>query len=157
MSALSLATGGVFLFLLAHGEALFAELSSMQPSASSLERSPKGLSARWEAHLRTFENVPSAAPTLVISLSGQVEPGGTHRCGTRLRLCRKITLPFRSMLTSRRLPASVQPKTSLAGQAHESQKETFNSQMHLYNLSSSSPQRRCQRAPCDQPRVGCAT
>ena len=58
MSALSLATGGVFLFLLAHGEALFAELSSMQPSASSLERLPKGLLARWEAHLRTSENIP---------------------------------------------------------------------------------------------------
>ena len=51
MSALSLVTGGVFLFLVARGEALFAELSSMQPSASSLEWLPKGLSARREAHL----------------------------------------------------------------------------------------------------------
>jgi len=72
MSALSLTTGGVFLFLVARGEALFAELSSMQPSASSLERLPKGLLARWEAHrqdweahLCTFENAPPPATTLV--------------------------------------------------------------------------------------------
>ena len=65
----------------ATGEALFAELSSMQPSTSSLERLPKGLSARWEAHrqdweaqLRTFECVPSAATTLVVSLDGVLAP-----------------------------------------------------------------------------------
>jgi len=63
------------------GAALFAELSSMRPSASSLERLPKGLSAcweahrqDWEAHLRTVEHVPSAAATLVVSLDGVLAP-----------------------------------------------------------------------------------
>lgn len=65
----------------ATGAALFVELGSMQPSASSLERLPKGLSARWEAHrqdweaqLRTFEDVPTAATTLVVSLDGVLVP-----------------------------------------------------------------------------------
>jgi hypothetical protein len=65
----------------ATGAALFVELGSMQPSASSLERLPKGLSARWEAHrqdweahLRTFEDVPTAATTLVVSLDGVLAP-----------------------------------------------------------------------------------
>ena len=47
------------------GAARFVELGNIRPSASSLERLPKGLSARWEAHrqeweahLRTFEAVP---------------------------------------------------------------------------------------------------
>jgi hypothetical protein len=65
----------------ATGAALFVELGSMQPSASSLERLPKGLSVRWEAHrqdweahLRTFEEVPTAAATLVVSLDGVLAP-----------------------------------------------------------------------------------
>lgn len=63
------------------GAALFVELGSMQPSASSLERLPKGLSARWEAHrqdweahLRTLEAVPTEAMTLVVSLDGVLAP-----------------------------------------------------------------------------------
>ena len=61
--------------------ALFVELGNMRPSASSLERLPKGLSARWEAHrqeweahLRTFEDVPTEAMTLVVSLDGVFAP-----------------------------------------------------------------------------------
>jgi hypothetical protein len=63
------------------GAALFEELGSMRPSASSLARLPKGLSARWEAHrqdweaqLRTFESVPSSATTLAVSLDGVLAP-----------------------------------------------------------------------------------
>jgi hypothetical protein len=77
-----------------------------------------------------------------------------EECVPGFRLCRKITLPICSMLMSRRLTASVQPKTRLAGRAHESQKETINSQMHLCNLSSSSQECRRQRTPCDQPGLG---
>jgi hypothetical protein len=61
--------------------ALFVELGHMRPSASSLERLPKGLSARWEAHrqeweahLRTCEAVPAEAATLVVSLDGVLAP-----------------------------------------------------------------------------------
>jgi hypothetical protein len=60
-------------FVLAHltpreGEALFTELGGMAPSASTLDRLPKVLSARWEAQrdgweevLRTHETVPEEA------------------------------------------------------------------------------------------------
>lgn len=65
----------------ATGAALLAELGNMQPSAGSLERLPKGLSARWEAHrqeweahLRVFEDVPAEATTLVVSLDGVLAP-----------------------------------------------------------------------------------
>jgi hypothetical protein len=65
----------------ATGAALFDELGNMCPSASSLERLPKGLSARWEAHrqdweahLRTCESVPATATTLVVSLDGVLAP-----------------------------------------------------------------------------------
>jgi len=58
----------------ATGAALFVELNSMRPSESSLERLPKGLSARWEAQLRTFEAVPAEATTLVVSLDGVLAP-----------------------------------------------------------------------------------
>ncbi|MBI4671763.1 MAG: hypothetical protein HY741_08870 [Chloroflexi bacterium] len=65
----------------ATGAALFNELGSMRPSPSSLERLPKGLSARWEAHrqdwetqLRSFESVPTSATTLVVSLDGVLAP-----------------------------------------------------------------------------------
>jgi len=61
--------------------ALFIELGSMRPSASSLDRLPKGLSARWEAHrqdweaqLRLCETVPTEATTLVVSLDGVLAP-----------------------------------------------------------------------------------
>ena len=53
----------------------------MQPSPSSLERLPKNLSARWEAHrdaweahLRTLESVPPEAATLAVSLDGVLAP-----------------------------------------------------------------------------------
>jgi hypothetical protein len=65
----------------AQGAALFGELGNMQPSPSSLERLPKGLSARWEAHrqaweteLREWEPVPRRAVTLAVSLDGVMAP-----------------------------------------------------------------------------------
>lgn len=65
----------------ATGAALLVELGTMQPSASSLERLTKGLSAHWEAHrqeweahLRVFEDVPREATTLVVSLDGVLAP-----------------------------------------------------------------------------------
>ncbi len=65
----------------ATGAALLVELGTMRPSVSSLERLPKGLSARWEAHrqewearLRTGEAVPAEATTLVVSLDGVLAP-----------------------------------------------------------------------------------
>ena len=65
----------------ATGAALFSELGNMHPSASSLVRVTKGLSTHWEAHrpewetqVRTFEAVPAAATTLVVSLDGVMAP-----------------------------------------------------------------------------------
>jgi len=65
----------------ATGADLFGELGGMQPSCSSLERLPKSLSARWEAHreaweahLRTLERVPPEAVTLAVSLDGVLAP-----------------------------------------------------------------------------------
>jgi len=65
----------------ATGADLFGELGGMQPSPSSLERLPKHLSARWEAHreaweahLRTLESVPPEAVTLAVSLDGVLAP-----------------------------------------------------------------------------------
>jgi len=70
----------------AMGEALFTELGNMQPSASSLERLPKGLSERWEAHrqewearLHELESVPVEATTLAVSLDGVMAPMRTSR------------------------------------------------------------------------------
>jgi len=37
------------------GATLFAELGGMQPSASTLDRLPKTLSARWEANREHWE------------------------------------------------------------------------------------------------------
>lgn len=63
------------------GAELFAELGSMQPSASELGRLPTALSAHWEAHrpeweaqLRSLESVPHTAVTLAISLDGVLAP-----------------------------------------------------------------------------------
>lgn len=65
----------------ATGIALLEELGGMQPSPSSLERLPKGLSARWETHrqewegfLRQLESIPTTATTLVVSLDGVLAP-----------------------------------------------------------------------------------
>ena len=44
----------------ATGAALFVELGSMQPSASSLERLPKGLSACWEGSPSRLGSTPAA-------------------------------------------------------------------------------------------------
>jgi hypothetical protein len=62
-------------------EALFAELGTMQPSRSTLDRLPRRLSAHWEAHrpdweaaLQTQETVPAAATTLAISVDGVMAP-----------------------------------------------------------------------------------
>jgi hypothetical protein len=56
---------------------LFAELGGMQPSRSSLDRLPKELSAHWEVHrqeweaaLRVWETVPTAAAVIAISVDG---------------------------------------------------------------------------------------
>jgi len=70
----------------ASGEALLVELGNMQPSASSLERLPKGLSEQWEAHrqeweadVRELECVPIEAVTLAVSLDGVLAPMRTSR------------------------------------------------------------------------------
>jgi hypothetical protein len=62
-------------------EALFAELGTMQPSRSTLDRLPRRLSAHWEAHrpdweaaLQTQETVPAAATMLAISVDGVMAP-----------------------------------------------------------------------------------
>lgn len=65
----------------ASGAEWFAEMGGMHPSASSLERLPKNLSAHWEAHraeweaqLRTREPVPAEAVTLALALDGVMAP-----------------------------------------------------------------------------------
>ena len=57
--------------------ALLRELGNMAPSKSSLDRLPKGLSARWEAKREAFEStlreatvVPDEAVTVAVSLDG---------------------------------------------------------------------------------------
>jgi hypothetical protein len=59
----------------------FAELENMQPSRSSLDRLPKALDARWEAHREDFEaalraqgSVPAQAVTVAVSLDGVMVP-----------------------------------------------------------------------------------
>lgn len=80
-------------FVMAHltcgeSEAVFAELEGMQPSRSNLDRLPKDLSPRWEAHrqeweaaLRAEEQVPADAAVLAVSVDGVMAPlkGGDHR------------------------------------------------------------------------------
>ena len=63
------------------GEALLRELGNMAPSKSSLDRLPKGLSARWEANREQFESalreasvVPDGAVTVAVSLDGVMVP-----------------------------------------------------------------------------------
>ena len=63
------------------GEALLRELGNMAPSKSSLDRLPKGLSARWEANREAFEStlreamvVPDEAVTVAVSLDGVMVP-----------------------------------------------------------------------------------
>lgn len=63
------------------GEALLRELGNMAPSKSSLDRLPKGLSARWEANREGFEStlreamvVPEEAVTVAVSLDGVMVP-----------------------------------------------------------------------------------
>jgi hypothetical protein len=63
------------------GAPLFAELGGMQPSASTLDRLPKTLSVRWEAHrksweaaLRSSETVPEEAAIVTIALDGVMNP-----------------------------------------------------------------------------------
>ena len=59
------------------GEALFAELGTMRPSRSSLDRLPRELSAHWEANrsvwearMRTQETVPTEAVSVALSVDG---------------------------------------------------------------------------------------
>ena len=63
------------------GEALLRELGNMAPSRSSLDRLPKGLSARWEVSREAFEStlreatvVPDEAVTVAVSLDGVMVP-----------------------------------------------------------------------------------
>jgi hypothetical protein len=63
------------------GEDLFERLGNMTPSKSSLDRLPKALSARWEAHrvpfevaLREDESVPAEAVSIGVSLDGVLVP-----------------------------------------------------------------------------------
>ena len=63
------------------GEALLRELGNMAPSRSSLDRLPKGLSARWEVNREAFEStlreatvVPDEAVTVAVSLDGVMVP-----------------------------------------------------------------------------------
>lgn len=60
---------------------LFRELGGMQPSTSSLDRLPKGLSEKWEARRETFEaelreqeEVPAEAVAVAVSLDGVQVP-----------------------------------------------------------------------------------
>ena len=73
-------------FLTAHltpgeSENAFDELGGMQPSRSHLERLPKVLSPRWEAHrleweaaIRAQETVPAEATVLALSVDGVMVP-----------------------------------------------------------------------------------
>ena len=63
------------------GEALLGEFGNMVPSKSSLDRLPKGLSARWEANREAFGStlreaavVPEEAVTVAVSLDGVMVP-----------------------------------------------------------------------------------
>ena len=75
------------------GEALLRELGNMAPSKSSLDRLPKGLSARWEANREAFEStlreatvVPDEAVTVAVSLDGVMVPmKDAQRAKTRER------------------------------------------------------------------------
>ena len=65
----------------AESESLFQELGGMSPSRSTLDRLPKGLSAKWEARrpewenaLRTQEEAPVGATILAVSLDGVMAP-----------------------------------------------------------------------------------
>jgi len=61
------------------GEALLRELGNMAPSKSSLDRLPKRLNARWEAHREAFEStlreavvVPDEAVAALMSIADHV-------------------------------------------------------------------------------------
>ena len=73
------------------GETLLRELGNMAPSKSSLDRLPKGLSARWEARRERFEAslregtmVPDEAVAVAVSLDGVMVPmKDTNRAAKR--------------------------------------------------------------------------
>ena len=75
----------------AHAETTLRELGNMAPSKSSLDRLPKGVSARWEAERERFEAslragsvVPEEAVTVAVSLDGVMVPmKDAQRAGTR--------------------------------------------------------------------------
>ncbi|MBS4019753.1 MAG: hypothetical protein KGZ68_16125 [Dechloromonas sp.] len=65
----------------AESESLFRELGGMSPSRSSLDRLPKGLSEKWEARRKDWENALRAqeeavagAAVLAVSLDGVMAP-----------------------------------------------------------------------------------
>ena len=77
----------------AHAETMLRELGNMAPSKSSLDRLPKGVSARWEANREPFESalrgastVPEEAVTVAVSLDGVMVPmKDAQRARTRER------------------------------------------------------------------------
>ena len=87
------ASGVVARMTPSEGEALLRELGNMAPSKSSLDRLPKALSARWEAHREGFEAtlreatvVPEEAVTVAVSLDGVMVPmKDARRAETRER------------------------------------------------------------------------
>lgn len=77
----------------AHAQTMLRELGNMTPSKSSLDRLPKGVSARWEANRERFEAslrevsvVPEEAVTVAVSLDGVMVPmKDAQRARTRER------------------------------------------------------------------------
>ena len=77
----------------AHAQTMLRELGNMAPSKSSLDRLPKGVSARWEANREPFESalrgastVPEEAVTVAVSLDGVMVPmKDAQRARTRER------------------------------------------------------------------------
>ena len=77
----------------AHAQTMLRELGNMTPSKSSLDRLPKGVSARWEAGREGFEStlraaaaVPDEAVTVAVSLDGVMVPmKDAQRAETRER------------------------------------------------------------------------
>ena len=77
----------------AHAQTMLRELGNMAPSKSSLDRLPKGVSARWEANREPFESalrgaavVPEEAVTVAVSLDGvMVAMKDAQRARTRER------------------------------------------------------------------------
>ena len=71
------------------GEALLRELGNMAPSKSSLDRLPKGLSARWEANREAFESTLREAAVVADDAHGRLKCAPNRsRTGTSCRATR---------------------------------------------------------------------